>query len=140
MSTSFENAEKILEAALFSSAEPLPVDKLAQLFPAEHRPSLGDIRTWLLNLKTSYEARGVELVEVASGYRFQIKTEFALRYYIKSKYKKQKQIKFIYFLTNYTLNLKCITSPSFTTYSLPSTRIFPASFTLDSLPYFTKSS
>ncbi|PIZ03389.1 MAG: SMC-Scp complex subunit ScpB [Gammaproteobacteria bacterium CG_4_10_14_0_8_um_filter_38_16] len=77
MSTSFENAEKILEAALFSSAEPLPVDKLAQLFPAEHRPSLGDIRTWLLNLKTSYEARGVELVEVASGYRFQIKTEFA---------------------------------------------------------------
>lgn len=40
----------------------------------------------------------------------------------------------------YTLNLKCMTSPSCTTYSLPSTPIFPASLTACSEPYFTKSS
>ena len=77
MNTSFENAEKIIEAALFSSAEPLPVDKLAQLFPEQNRPSLGEIRGWLSNLKTTCDDRAVELVEVASGYRFQVKSEFA---------------------------------------------------------------
>src|SRR3989338_5993221 len=77
MSTSFENPEKILEAALFSAAEPLPVDKLVQLFPENNRPSLSNIRSWLSNLKNSYQDRGVELAEVASGYRFQVKNDFA---------------------------------------------------------------
>src|SRR3990167_9026464 len=67
----------ILEAALFAAAEPLPVDKLSQLFPEENRPSLGEIRGWISNLKTAYEDRAVELVEVASGYRFQVKNDFS---------------------------------------------------------------
>jgi hypothetical protein len=40
----------------------------------------------------------------------------------------------------YTLNLKCITSPSFTKYSFPSMRKRPFSRQAASLPYFTKSS
>src|SRR5690606_10956198 len=40
----------------------------------------------------------------------------------------------------YTLNLKCIISPSHTTYSLPSTDILPASLQACSEPYFRKSS
>lgn len=75
--TQFENAEQILEAAILSSAEPLPVDKLLQLFPEHNRPSLGDIRTWLQNIKQHYADRGVELIEVASGYRFQVRTELS---------------------------------------------------------------
>ena len=39
-------------------------------------------------------------------------------------------------IKNYTLNLKCITSPSLTLYSFPSIFILPASFTLFSEPYF----
>lgn len=77
MINQFENAEKILEAALFAAAAPLSADTLTQLFPEESRPSLGDVRVWLSNLKTAYEDRGVELVEVASGYRFQIQSDFA---------------------------------------------------------------
>ncbi|MCX7121301.1 MAG: SMC-Scp complex subunit ScpB [Gammaproteobacteria bacterium] len=73
----FESAEKILEAALFAAAEPLPVDKLTLLFAEENRPGNADIRHWLSNLKTVYEDRGVELVEVASGYRFQVRSEYA---------------------------------------------------------------
>lgn len=50
---------------------------------------------------------------------------------------------FLYFLyslfysqeKNYTLKRKCITSPSFTTYSFPSTLNFPASFAFASEPY-----
>src|SRR3990167_11449415 len=73
----FENAEKIIETALFCAAEPLSVDKLSHLFEESSRPSLGDIRTWLSNVKTFYAERGIELVEVASGYRFQAREEFA---------------------------------------------------------------
>lgn len=40
----------------------------------------------------------------------------------------------LYFLRNYTLNLKCITSPSLTIYSFPSTLNFPASLHLASEP------
>ena len=71
------NIAPILEAALFSTAEPLPVDKLAQLFLEENRPSNAEIRDALSQLKLSYADHGVELMEVASGYRFQVKTDYA---------------------------------------------------------------
>ncbi|MDP1573826.1 MAG: SMC-Scp complex subunit ScpB [Coxiellaceae bacterium] len=77
MTTLPENMDKILEAALFSAPEPLAVDKLAELFPEENRPSNADIRETLSQLKASYEDRGVELVEVASGFRFQVRIAYA---------------------------------------------------------------
>ncbi|HLB57251.1 MAG TPA: SMC-Scp complex subunit ScpB [Gammaproteobacteria bacterium] len=77
MTTLLENPEKIIEAALFSAAEPLSVERLTQLFPEEYCPSTADIRSWLQQLKTIYAERGVELAEVASGFRFQVKDEFA---------------------------------------------------------------
>lgn len=72
-----DNMDKILEAALFSSAEPLTLEKLAELFPEENRPSNADIREALLQLKAVYEDRGVELMEVASGFRFQVRIAYA---------------------------------------------------------------
>ena len=41
------------------------------------RPSWGEIRTWIAGLQHFYQDRGVELVEVASGFRFQAKTNTA---------------------------------------------------------------
>ncbi len=41
---------------------------------------------------------------------------------------------FSLFAKDYTLNLKCITSPSFTIYSFPSTLNLPASFAFASEP------
>ncbi|OGT41504.1 MAG: SMC-Scp complex subunit ScpB [Gammaproteobacteria bacterium RIFCSPHIGHO2_12_FULL_40_19] len=67
----------ILEAALFAAAEPLPADKLSQLFPEENRPSLGEIRALIAELQIFYQERSLELVEVASGYRFQVKKDYA---------------------------------------------------------------
>lgn len=77
MTNQFENAEKIIEAALFASPEPLPADKLSQLFPEDNRPSLGEIRGFIAMLQDFYQERGVELVEVASGYRFQVRNHYA---------------------------------------------------------------
>jgi segregation and condensation protein B len=67
----------IIEAALFAAAEPLPADKLSQLFPEENRPSLGSIRASIAELQAFYQDRSLELVEVASGYRFQVKKSFS---------------------------------------------------------------
>ena len=59
---------------------------------------------------------------------------------IEHKAMEQTRVLHHFFRRAYTLNLKCIRSPSFTTYSFPSTAIFPASLTAASEPYFTKSS
>lgn len=67
----------IIEAALFAAAEPLPADKLNQLFPEDNRPSLGEIRAYVAELQTFYQDRSLELIEVASGYRFQVKKSYA---------------------------------------------------------------
>lgn len=72
-----EHNQAIIEAALFSAAEPLPADKLSQLFPEDSRPSLGEIRADIAALQAFYTDRSVELVEVASGFRFQVKKAFA---------------------------------------------------------------
>lgn len=77
MTIELNKNELILEAALFSAMEPLSVDKLMQLFAEEDQPSLGQVREWLSNLSAAYENRGVELKEVASGFRFQVRVEFA---------------------------------------------------------------
>ena len=67
----------ILEAALFASTEPLTIDRLQQLFDKRDLPSTADIKDLLSELKEDYRDRGVELHEVASGYRFQSKTDFS---------------------------------------------------------------
>lgn len=72
------NIQCILEAALFAAPEPLSIDKLAELFPEENRPSNADIRDALNQLKEIYADRGVELKEVASGFRFQVRTDYAV--------------------------------------------------------------
>lgn len=69
--------EYIIEAALFTADEPLSAEKLANLFEEGNRPSLGEVRAALASLQMNYAERGVELLEVASGYRFQAKAECA---------------------------------------------------------------
>ncbi|AKQ33707.1 SMC-Scp complex subunit ScpB [Candidatus Coxiella mudrowiae] len=71
------NRKYILEAALFSSPEPLTLERLQQLFKEQDRPSPAEIKNLLSELSEDYEKRGVELCEVASGYRFQVKSNFA---------------------------------------------------------------
>lgn len=64
----------IIEAALLVADKPLTLDQLQSLFtpPAESlsRPTL---RTLLTELSTDCAQRGIELVETANGYRFQVK-------------------------------------------------------------------
>jgi segregation and condensation protein B len=72
-----EELKRILEAALFASGATLSVSHLRDLFEARERPHGRIIRQSMAELIASYEYRGVQLVEVASGYRFQTDSETA---------------------------------------------------------------
>jgi segregation and condensation protein B len=67
----------ILEAALLAADEPLSLDRLSNLFEAAERPSHEAIRHALSDLQRDYLGRGVELTEVASGFRLQVPQAFA---------------------------------------------------------------
>ncbi len=65
--------KQVLETALLTAQEPLPVSELKRLFADE----LGaePLRKLLEELREEWSGRGVELVSVASGWRFQAKPE-----------------------------------------------------------------
>jgi len=67
------DARRVLETALICSQQPLPVRELRVLFNDE----LGadTIKSLLADLQNDWAPRGVELVQVASGWRFQSRPE-----------------------------------------------------------------
>ena len=67
------DAKRILETALICSTQPLPVRELRTLFDDE----LGadTVKALLLELQDDWAQRGLELVGVASGWRFQSRPE-----------------------------------------------------------------
>lgn len=67
----------IIEGALLAAGRPLSLDELLALFPDDARPDRGEMRKALDVLKAEFEGRGIELKEVASGYRIQVRKELA---------------------------------------------------------------
>jgi len=66
---------RIVEGVLFAASLPLSVDAIIKYFPEEERPKADAVRKALVQLRAHYEERGIKLVEVASGYRFQVADE-----------------------------------------------------------------
>lgn len=60
-----------VEAALMVAGRPLNIDGLLAVFGDGARPERGEIRDALKLLSEEYAGRGIELVEVASGFRIQ---------------------------------------------------------------------
>lgn len=67
----------LLEAALLAAPEPLSIERLLTLFSEEEQPEREAVRAALMELGQDYEGRGVELAEVASGFRLQVRQELA---------------------------------------------------------------
>lgn len=63
----------ILEAALLAAGRPLSLDDLSKLFPESDVPDAVILRNALDELAADYAGRGVEVAEVASGFRIQVK-------------------------------------------------------------------
>ena len=72
MHSPFE-AKRILEAALLASPEPLDLPDLKKIFDGE--VGVDTLRNLLAELKEEWSGRAVELVAVASGWRFQTRSE-----------------------------------------------------------------
>src|ERR687896_1771338 len=68
------DAKKILEAALLASQEPLSLAELKRLF--DNEISADTLKNLLEELRADWSGRAVELVSLASGWRFQTTLEF----------------------------------------------------------------
>ncbi|MBZ2187597.1 SMC-Scp complex subunit ScpB [Alcanivorax sp. JB21] len=70
-----EQIRKIVEGAIFAADAPLDRDAMLMLFDEGDRPDKAVLGKVLEELTESYADRGIELKEVASGFRFQVRQE-----------------------------------------------------------------
>lgn len=70
---SLDDLRTILEAALLVAPEPLSLSELKRMF--EHELSHDQLRLALEELRQQWQHKGVELVQVADGWRFQTRAE-----------------------------------------------------------------
>jgi segregation and condensation protein B len=70
------DARRVLETALICAQQPLSVRDMGVLFDAALTPDT--LKTLLGELQLEWSGRGVELVQVASGWRFQSRPEMRL--------------------------------------------------------------
>lgn len=69
--------KQIIEAALLAAGAPLALDRLQALFLDHERPDSKKIRAVLQELFIDYQGRGMELKEVAGGWRIQVRQDYA---------------------------------------------------------------
>jgi segregation and condensation protein B len=67
----------IIEAALLAAGRPLDVDSLAALFDESGAPDRAALGAALDDLVADYEGRGIEVREVASGWRIQVRASYS---------------------------------------------------------------
>ena len=63
----------VIEAVLLASGKPLTLDQLLGVFGDAEKPERDQLRQAITELQEDYADRGVELVQVASGYRIQVR-------------------------------------------------------------------
>lgn len=69
--------QAVAEAALLALGKPLSLDQLRELFPEDERPARQVMEHVMMMLENACEGRGFELKKVASGYRLQVREEYA---------------------------------------------------------------
>ena len=67
----------VLEALLLAAGRPLASERLLELFEEEERPTPRQLRDALAVLADLCRGRAMELVEVASGWRLQVRSDYA---------------------------------------------------------------
>lgn len=69
--------KNILEAALLSAGQPLTIEKLQAMFPADSQPAREEIRAALQQLEQEYAGRGIEIKQIDRAYRVQTREKYA---------------------------------------------------------------
>jgi segregation and condensation protein B len=68
---------RVLEAVLLAAGRPVGVEQMRELFEEHQRPSPEEVRAALTELESDCAGRAFELREVASGWRLQVRPQFA---------------------------------------------------------------
>ena len=69
--------KRIVEAILFAAKRPMTCKQIQQIFPELEQPELDEIQQAIAAITNDYQQRAVELKQVASGYRFQVRSELS---------------------------------------------------------------
>ncbi|MDO8596535.1 MAG: SMC-Scp complex subunit ScpB [Sulfuricaulis sp.] len=77
MSDSNAELKNIIEAALLVAGQPLTIDKMLTMFPAESPPTREEIRDAISQLEEEYAERVVELKQIDRAWRFQTRDKYA---------------------------------------------------------------
>lgn len=72
-----QQLERIIEGILFATDAPLNLEAIVNLFSENERPEKKVARAAIDNIRAHYNERGIELVELASGFQFQVKKDLA---------------------------------------------------------------
>ncbi len=67
----------VIEAVLLAAGRPVTVEQILELFEEHERPGAEDVSAALAALVQRFEGTGIELREVASGWRVQVRTQYA---------------------------------------------------------------
>ncbi|MDY7218960.1 SMC-Scp complex subunit ScpB [Denitrificimonas sp. JX-1] len=68
----------VLEALLLAASKALSVEQIIGLFDEDRRPSSRQIKAALKQLDCDIQGRSYQLIEVASGYRLQVRDQYAV--------------------------------------------------------------
>lgn len=74
-----DQLKNTIEAALLAYGQPLNVEQLREMFDEFERPEAVDVRRALAELARDCDGRPMELVEIASGWRLQVRSAYAAR-------------------------------------------------------------
>ncbi|NIP71552.1 MAG: SMC-Scp complex subunit ScpB [Gammaproteobacteria bacterium] len=72
-----DHIKNVIEGALLAAGRPLPVDELLALFEEREQVDCARVRGALQALEQDCQSRGVQLKEVASGFRLQVKPQLS---------------------------------------------------------------
>jgi segregation and condensation protein B len=71
-----QELKRIIESVLFAADQPVSLNQLVGLFP-DDGPDQNEIKQAIAALQEEYTEHSLELREVSSGYRFQVKQDYA---------------------------------------------------------------
>jgi segregation and condensation protein B len=72
-----QELKRIIESVLFAADEPVSLQQLQGVFGDDNPPETSAIKSAIASLQEDYADHSLELREVGSGYRFQVKQDYA---------------------------------------------------------------
>jgi segregation and condensation protein B len=71
-----QELKNLIEATLLAAGRPVTTEQMLDLFDERERPAEEQLKAALESLSADFEARGIELKEIASGWRIQIRRRY----------------------------------------------------------------